>query len=285
MALLTQYGTDTLNSLSQRYGVSYNAVETLLIAVNNGGGTQAQFSHPELGGMGQWSYGGMTMVGDMFNNNLKALVSNLCGELSNALANGQVFEPVKMRPMPTSSQSQSQGNGSSFMVMGGGYGSQWPEELGQPSSSGSQNNLRYAFFPGTSRLAIDVNGQITVYDTGNHQIGGVSQQQSGDQSITFTSQFGTVRCADLPVVQVGEHYTAPDQEPSVVTAPEPMPPMQPPPAHFAAPTHTPEPQKPLSGMNPSEIFAMIEQLASLHEKGILNDDEFSTKKSELLARL
>ena len=30
---------------------------------------------------------------------------------------------------------------------------------------------------------------------------------------------------------------------------------------------------------------MIEQLANLHEKGILNDDEFSAKKAELLARL
>lgn len=284
MALLTQYGTDTLNSLSQRYGVSYNAVETLLVAVNNGGGSQAQFSHPELGGMGQWSRGGMTMVGDMFNHNLKALVSNLCGELSNALANGQMFEPVRLRPAAFSSQSQSQGNGSSFMVMGGGYGSQWPEELGQPSSSGSQNNLRYAFFPSTRRLAIDVNGQITVYDTGNHQIGGVSQQQSGDQSLTFTSQYGMVRCADLPVVQMG------DQRPSdhgfgAPPAPEPASYVDEGPAQSPAEMYSAEPQKLRTAISSNEIFTMIEQLANLHEKGILNDEEFSTKKAELLARL
>jgi hypothetical protein len=179
------------------------------------------------------------------------------------------------------------------MVMGGGYGSPWPEELGQPSSSGSQNNLRYAFFPSTQRLAIDVNGQITVYDTGNHQIGGVSQQQSGDQSITFTSQFGTVRCADLPVVQVGQHYTAPDPSPSFTPPPEPAPvhdtsgrqdtaPVQP---QIGPQTQAPAPSGPSSSVSSVDIFAMIEQLANLHEKGILNDDEFSAKKAELLARL
>ena len=79
-------------------------------------------------------------------------------------------------------------------------------------STGGQNNLRYAYFPGARRLAIDVNGQVTVYDTGEHQISGFSQQQSGDQSITFTSQFGLVRVADLPRINttnpknVGDHH-------------------------------------------------------------------------------
>ena len=41
---------------------------------------------------------------------------------------------------------------------------------------------------------------MTVYDTLDHQIGGVSQQQSGDASFTFVSQRGLVRLADLPVV-------------------------------------------------------------------------------------
>jgi hypothetical protein len=31
----------------------------------------AQFSHPDFGGMSQWSHG-MTMVGDMFNDGLKS---------------------------------------------------------------------------------------------------------------------------------------------------------------------------------------------------------------------
>lgn len=35
-----------------------DAVETLLHALVVGHGTQAQFTHPDLGGMGQWSQGG-----------------------------------------------------------------------------------------------------------------------------------------------------------------------------------------------------------------------------------
>ena len=56
--------------------------EALLTALVAGGGSQAQFNIPELGGMGQWSRGGMVMVGDMFNNALKARVDALCTELA-----------------------------------------------------------------------------------------------------------------------------------------------------------------------------------------------------------
>ena len=51
-----------------------------------------QFNIQELGGNGQWMSGGMTMVGDMFNYGLQGTVSNLCGELSNAMANGSFFK-------------------------------------------------------------------------------------------------------------------------------------------------------------------------------------------------
>jgi len=284
MQPLTPHGQSVVSDISARYGVSQDAVITLLIAVNNGGGTQAQFSHPELGGMGQWSSGGMTMVGDMFNNGLKYTVSNICGELSSQLAQSQMFPPPPPRQAPryASSQSQSQSSGgfggTSFSVQGGYGGSSWPEELGAPSSTGSQNNLRYAVFPQTRRLAIDVNGQITVYDIGDHQIGGFSQQQSGDQSITFTSQYGTVRVADLPVVKLGE----PEQAQSQPQGQDPMPSQHQAPADNA-------PAETLgngaSAADTDEIFALIEKLADLHGKGILTDSEFETKKSELIARL
>ena len=35
----------------------------------------------------------------------------------------------------------------------------------------------------------------------------------------------------------------------------------------------------------SDIFAKIERLADLHQKGILSTEEFATKKAELLSRL
>ncbi|HEY9212502.1 MAG TPA: SHOCT domain-containing protein, partial [Ancylobacter sp.] len=47
-----------IEDVASRHGVSTEAVRVLLQAVAAGGGTMAQFSHPELGGMGQWSRGG-----------------------------------------------------------------------------------------------------------------------------------------------------------------------------------------------------------------------------------
>ena len=74
---LTPKGEQAIRDLAERYGVSLGAVRTLLFAVSAGGGTLAQFDHPEFGGSGQWMSGGMTMVGDMFNYGLKAKVSGL----------------------------------------------------------------------------------------------------------------------------------------------------------------------------------------------------------------
>jgi hypothetical protein len=41
---------------------------------------------------------------------------------------------------------------------------------------------------------------VTLYDSGEHRISGVSQQQSATQELTFSSQKGTVRASDFPVV-------------------------------------------------------------------------------------
>lgn len=76
MQQLSSAGEAAVNNLAQRYGVSVEAVSTLLKAAAAGGGTMAQFHHPELGGSGQWMRGGVTMVGDMFNRRLPAASSN-----------------------------------------------------------------------------------------------------------------------------------------------------------------------------------------------------------------
>lgn len=310
MQLLSPDGERVVSDAAQRHGFSFDAVVTMLQAVAAGGGSQAQFSHPEFGGMGQWSSGGMIMVGDMFNNNLKYRVEGLCIDLSNALANSNLYAPP---PQPTSMQSQSQGGGSyqnqsgsyqsqssggfpgqgsSLFVPGPGSANWWPADLGSPSSTGAQNSLRYAVFPNARRLAIDNNGQVTVYDIGDHQIGGFSQQQSGDQSITFTSQFGTVRVADLPVVSPAP---AIQPEPSFQNPVEyePTPAPQEVPTEPVAQINEPIPTQPPPTTQPSmpppanteEIFATIERLAELRKKEILTDAEFETKKAELLARL
>lgn len=70
----------------------------------------------------------------------------------------------------------------------------WPKNLGDPASSGGQNGLRYAFFPDKQRLLVEENGRTTAYDSGDHRIGGIQQQ---DGSVAFTSQNGTVDLASL----------------------------------------------------------------------------------------
>jgi hypothetical protein len=76
----------------------------------------------------------------------------------------------------------------------------WPDELGHASASGSQNGVRYAFFPDKQRLLIEENGDLRTYDSGDHRISGVSQQQSHGHSLAFTSQSGVVDLAQLKQV-------------------------------------------------------------------------------------
>jgi len=78
----------------------------------------------------------------------------------------------------------------------------WPPELAHPSSTGSQDGVRYAFFPGPRRLVVDQQGTVKQYDTGGYQITGVSQQQRGtnERSLIFVSQDGPVALASLPEV-------------------------------------------------------------------------------------
>ncbi len=291
MSVLSPEGQTIVNDVAMRHGFSPDAVTHMLIALDQGGGSQAQFNHPEAGGMGQWSMGGMVMIGDMFNNGLKARVDSLCSELSNTLASNRVFQPPVHQTQSASYQGQSQGGGqvqmqagagfgqTSLFVAGSGYGNWWPEDLGAPGSTGAQNDLKYAYFPAIARLAILLNGQVTVYDTGAHQIGGFGQQQSGDQSITFTSQFGLVRVDELPIVQSGDTSLPGSPQPAepVATAfPEAVPPM----ADMSA-TGAPGSQP----VDSAVIFETLEKLGSLHDKGILSDEEFAAKKQELLARL
>lgn len=284
MQNLSNHGQSVINDLAQRYGISNDAVTHMLYAVMNGGGTMAQFNCPELGGGGQWMQGGMTMVGDMFNNGLKSTVDNLCSELSNILANqnSSVFQPA-------SSQSQSQGNGqnSLFIADPQNSGNWWPDGLGQASSTGAQNNVRYAYFPATCRLALDINGSVSVYDTLDHQIGGVSQQQGGDASLSFTSQYGLVQVANLPLVTGQPPQQAPMPAPVQNIQPEFNQPAQ---VQEQAPMQNAQPefnQPDLNQGNNAEgdIFALIEKLADLRQKDILSEDEFATKKAELLQRL
>jgi hypothetical protein len=267
MQQLTPQGQEIVDNLAQRYGISTNAVTTMLQAIIDGHGTMAQFDHPEFGGSGQWMQGGMTMIGDMFNHALKAKVESLCLDLSRVLAQ----QPLTVRP--ASSQSQRQGvqggyGGVSLFVpgAGAGAGNWWPTELGVPAATGAQNDIRYAFFPATRRLAVEIKGHVTVYDTQDHHISGLAQQQGTDASLTFTSQYGLVRVANLPVVSID------GLPPAQSVQKDEARPMQP----ASAATE---------GVREDDILTKIERLAELRRKNIVSAEEFAKKKAELLKRL
>jgi hypothetical protein len=169
---------DNIDDIAAKHGFSAAAARALAEALRHGGGRMAQFNHPDLGGMGQWSAGGMIMIGDMFNNSLKARVAALCADL--AASPGPVPAAAEQQPRQTVHW--------------------WPEGLGNPSATGAQNDMRYACFPDQRRLAVMRDGKVRVYDTGDHRINGFSQQQSTAQTLGFTSQNGLVLLEHLKEV-------------------------------------------------------------------------------------
>jgi Short C-terminal domain len=272
MQNLRPEGLRIVTDVATRHGVSLDVALTLLGALAQGNGRQAQFNHPELGGMGQWSQGGMIMVGDMFNQHLKYRVDALCNELAGLLRSQPLGEAEAGRI-------QSSGERVSLFVAGtGSAGAWWPAELGTPTSTGAQNDMLYACFPGRRRLAIQQGGQVRVYDTGEHTIWGFSQQQGGDQSLTFTSQFGLVRVADLALVSPGSDRFQNPSSPDSSAAPLQMPEHAPSAMAGAAPSHS-------ASLAMEDIAKTIERLAELRQKDILTEEEFAAKKAELLSRL
>ena len=279
MVQLSASGNQLVQRLAQNYGVSTDAVTHMLVAVSNGNGTMAQFSHPEFGGSGQWMSGGMTMVSDLFNYQLKNTVNNLCSELSNHLAANQSGNA------PSSFQSQSQ-SGSGNQAQSNGVGGQnslfapdpnrewWPKNLGSPNALGSQNNVAYAYFSSARRLAVKTGGSVWVYDTGDHQIGGFSQQQGSGGSITFSSQFGTVNLSSLNVVMKD------GMEVQVQSAPS-----QPAPSFVVPANNNDSNFNNNSGGQDQDIFGTIERLGQLQQQGLISQEEYASKKAELLGRL
>lgn len=297
MQQLSPAGQQIIDGIAQRYGYSTEAVLSMLQSVINGNGRMAQFNHPQFGGSGQWMSGGMTMVSDMFNNNLKASVNNLCAELSQLVAaqpdllrsgsfqsqsqSGQQQHNYSNAPNNSAANSMTSSGASLFVPPAPGTSNEWwGPDLRWPNSTGAQNGVRYAHFAQARRLAIEVNGKVTIYDTLDHQIGGFSQQQSYGGSLSFTSQHGLIDVARLPVVSVdGTPQTAAAGN-GVAQAPA----FNQPAAAAAGPSDLSQSEATGNGAQ-LDIFAMIDKLAELRARNILSEAEFNAKKTELLARL
>ena len=242
---MTDEGRGEVETIARRHEVPTEAVSTLLAALRRGGGRQAQFSHPALGGMGQWSRGGGIMIGDMFNPSLKAKVEQLCNELAEHVDEDRLFA------------AEAKDSNRDW----------WPGDLGRPSAVGSQNDEGYACFPQTRRLAIRSARGVQLYDTGDHRISGVSQRQGGGHDLSFTSQHGTVRLSELQQVEDDRSQGRQAASETIERKPTGKMPLA------AAPR------------NDGDVLGLIERLHELQRNGVLTAEEFATKKTELLARL
>ncbi|KQS33192.1 SHOCT domain-containing protein [Dyadobacter sp. Leaf189] len=260
MKALTKEGEQYVAEIAAKYNLKKESVEALLKAVIDGSGNMAQFNIQELGGQGQWMRGGMTMVGDMFNNSTKSTVDKVCSELAELASTRVLFEESE----EPAGIAASTGNGG-FQQQSS---SSWPAVFGTPTTSGSQNDFRYAYFAPVRRLVIEENGKRTIYDTKHHHITGVSQQQGSSSSYRFTSQDGPVDLSSLSVIS------------------EPGQPSQPTPEIAYDVTSTADLRTEQQGSTPQDIIiSTIERINVLFERGQITEEEFKSKKQELLARL
>ncbi|GAB4544409.1 MAG: hypothetical protein OHK0023_01160 [Anaerolineae bacterium] len=153
--------------LAQMYGLSRAAVIALVEAIRLGGGRQAKWNHPELGGTGQWQPG-MVIIGDMFNATLRAKLEQLCATIA-AMDTGRAT-PIW-----------------------------WDARLGKPALSGGQSNLHYAYFPDHRELHLRLNGKTLIYDTGDHVITGVMIESNQLRFLTPHKALGLEDFSPVPV--------------------------------------------------------------------------------------
>lgn len=167
----------TLAAIAQEFKVQESTVSQLLEGLHRNGGRQVQFNIAELGGMGQWQAGGMVMVGDMFNNELKAKVDKLCRAL------------VEL-PVETENET--------FVPIQSAVGSKRFASI-----KGSQNGISYAYYQAEDILEITDENGLKKYDTKGYLLTGVQQSQSNDaRKLSFSYAGGSVEVEDLKEVSI-----------------------------------------------------------------------------------
>jgi hypothetical protein len=140
----------------------------------------AQFSHSDFGGMSQWSPG-MTMVGDMFNSNLKSKLDAICTVLATYAAETPLTDRGNGREDGEVSYQSSRERSS------------WWERLVQ---SAHRMTFSMQFSPALEDWQSET-AAMSKFTTLNHRIFGVAQAQSAAQTLTFNSQDALVRVSDL----------------------------------------------------------------------------------------
>ena len=175
---------DVIPHIAERYRVSEAAARQVERALRATNGRQAQFDHPELGGMGQWMPG-MITVGRMNDAQLRTRVEGLCAEIAAIVTGMETSNPVALARDPNT------GASSACVAMPAGE-SWWPAALGHPSAEGDQNGVRYAYFADRDRLLVQLVGRIDAYDTAGRDVIGLTQKHGATSSLACITPEGEI---------------------------------------------------------------------------------------------
>lgn len=166
-----------IHDIAAKYQITEATVRTLLEGLQTTNGFQVQFNSAELGGMGQWQ-SGMVMIGDMFNDGLKAKVAALCAELASFVREHQATQPEESEKKDATVAA--------------------PIKTIPATFSGSQNGTKYAYYAPQNVLQLEEDGTVSRYSTEGLTLWGVQQSQDGTgKKLKFTHAGGTITVDDL----------------------------------------------------------------------------------------
>jgi hypothetical protein len=182
--LLFAMAEDVIPSIAERYHVSIDAAREVERALRATGGRQAQFSHPELGGTGQWMPG-MLMIHAAADRQLRTRVEGLLDEVAAVVRGSDTAAPAALARDPDAPPALSRVD----LPAGESW---WPAPYGHPAAQGCQSGIRYAWFPGRCCVLVQVGSRIDCYDTAEHQVRGVGQQQGSSSRLVLTTASGEI---------------------------------------------------------------------------------------------
>ncbi len=174
-----------LAEVGQKYGFSLDAMQALGAALLQGGLKRARFNHPELGGIGLWSYGEVT-IGDMSDEDTRVRIWQATDALLPALEKVHVPEDVRR-----ATQDQT-------LIM-----PWWGDiKLGTPAVQGVLETLTYGYFLECHRAIVRKGEDITHYNAAGLAVTdiGVIYGERGVPIVALKLVDGMIPVNELPII-------------------------------------------------------------------------------------
>lgn len=175
-----------LIEVGNKHGFSLGAMQTLAAAMLRGELRRARFNHPELGGIGLW-YQGEVTIGDMRDGDTRARIWKAADALLPTLENVPVPENVRR-----ATQDQT--------IVKPWWGT---INLGAPAVQGVLENLTYGYFLESHRAIVRKGDTITHYDAGGLAVQDIVIifGERGVPIVTLELVDGTIPVNELPIIR------------------------------------------------------------------------------------